>query len=684
MAALPTLMKLTTPLGDKVLNFSTMTAVEEMGRLYDYNLVVLGEKNDIDPKALLGKPASVALELSDQSFRHFHGIVTRFGLDGAQGRFYAYGMTLRPWLWLLSRRADTRIFQNMSIPDILKKVFGFYSSDYAFELSGAYATLDYCVQYRETDFNFVSRLMEQEGIYYFFRHSAGQHIMVLADKTTVHVPMPGQAEFRYRPQSLGQIEYEAITEWRFSQEIQPGKVTLNDYNFITPGLDLMAAETKDRGHSSSSLEYYDPPGDHLSKGAGERYAKLRVEELHARYATASGFGTMSGLATGYRFTLKEHPRKDQNREHIVVSTRMNLRHAGYESGNDGEASYTCQFTALDSREVFRPQRITPKPVVPGPQTALVVGPAGDEIHTDVHGRIKVQFHWDRLGKKDQNSSCWIRVASPLAGKGFGMVTLPRIGHEVVVEFLEGDPDRPLVTGSVYNGENVPPYALPANATVSTLKSRSSKGGAASNFNELRFEDKKGSEHLWLQAEKDQSHLVKNNLVVSIGHDENLTIGHDRNETIGRVQQLTVGSHLVQTIGGASSVSIGSDMALTIGSDQNVSVGSDINVEATGDSSHKTGKDMHVTAGMNYAVEGGMDIHLTAGMNVVIEAGMSLTLKAGANSIVFTPAGVSITGTMIMLNSGGSAVPGKGSKPKKPAKPEKPQETKSIKDPHSSR
>ena len=680
MSALPTLIKLTTPLGDKVLNFSTMTGVEELGRLFDYDLLAIATKNDLDPKALLGKRVTIQLELSDQSYRYFNGVVTRFGLQGAQGAQFAYGMELRPWLWLATRRADTRIFQNQSVPDILKTVFGPYAGDFDFQLTGTYSPLEYCVQYRETDFNFVSRLMEQEGIYYFFKHTADKHTMMVVDATNPHEPVPGHSEFKYRPQSVGFIEYECITEWRFNQEIQSGKVTLKDYDFMAPKLDLKVFNEKDRGHSASRLEQYDPPGNYVPKGLGERYAKLRIEELHARYSGASGVGNMSALPTGYRFTLAEHPRKDQNREHIVVSTRFTLRHAGYESGTEGQAGYTCQFEALDSREVFRSQRLTPKPIVPGPQTARVVGPAGEEIYTDKYGRIKVQFHWDREGKEDENSSCWLRVSSPWAGKGFGAISLPRIGHEVVVDFLEGNPDRPLVTGSVYNGDNMPPYTLPANATVSTFKSRSSLGGGATNFNELRFEDKKGKEYIWLQAEKNLYQYVKNDVVATTGNDEHVSIGHNRTETVGGTQHLTVGAALLQDVGASANLTIGSDHLVNVGGEHSVLVGKDFNTEATGSISTKAGKDMHVKVGMSINVEGGMNLSFKGGMNVVIEAGMSLTLKAGSSTIVLGPAGVAITGTTILLNSGGAGASGQSADPKKPAQAEKPKDPQKTNDP----
>jgi len=685
MAEQPTvLMQLTTPLGGKVLRLSSMTAIEELGRLFDFSVVALSEKNDIDPNALLGKRVSVAVELSNRQHRHFNGVVTSAGLEGARGGLFAYSLTLRPWLWLLSRRADTRIFQRKSVPDILKDVFQPYSVDFQDKLQGSYPKLDYCVQYRETDLNFVSRLMEQEGIYYFFTHTAEQHMMVIADKPGVHVPLAGHAEFRYRPQSLGAIDFECINEWRFSHEIQPGKVSLNDHDFINPSTKLLVSAEQSRQHAASKGEYYDQPGEYLTKSEGERYAHLRLEELQARHTSARGYGSMTALTIGHRFTLKEHPRADQNREHIVVSTHIDMRQGGHESGGADEASYTCQFTALDSREIFRPQRLTPKPVVQGPETAVVVGPAGDEIYTDKYGRVKVQFHWDRVGKSDGDSSCWMRVAHPWAGKGWGVLSLPRIGQEVVVECLGGDPDRPLITGSVFNAENLPPYELPDNATVSTLKSRSSKGGAAGNFNELRFEDKKGEEYVWFQSEKDHFHLVKNDLVQKIGNDAFITIVNDRKEKIGGMQHLHVAKDVKHKIDGGMNVETANDLLFKVGGDAGFKVTGDVSTDAGSAVSFKAGSDVHVKAGTNAAVEAGMDVHIKGGMNVVVEAGMMLTLKAGGNSVVIGPSGVSITGTMVLINSGGGAGSGSGASPVAPTAPQAPEDPKEIKDPLPSR
>ena len=685
MADHPTaLMKLTTPLPEGTLKFSSMTAVEELGRLFDYRVIALSEKNDIDPNALLGKRVSVAVERSDRQYRQFNGVVTSAGLEGAKGRHFSYVLTIRPWLWLLSRRADTRIFQNKSVPEIIKDVFQPYSNDLSDKLQGTYPKLDYCVQYRETDFNFVSRLMEQEGIYYFFTHTADKHMMVIADKPSVHVAVTGHAEFKYRPQSLGAIDFECIDEWRFSHEIQPGKVTLNDYDFEKPASKLFVSAEQTRGHAANKSEFYDQPGEYIAKGEGERYAHVRLEELQARHSSAHGHATATAITIGHRFSLAEHPRKDQNREHIVVATRIDMRDAGLEAGTASEASYHCQFTALDSREVFRPQRITPKPVVPGLQTAIVVGPAGNEIYTDKHGRVKVQFFWDRLGKNDANSSCWIRVSHPWAGKGWGVQALPRIGHEVVVAFLEGDPDRPIIVGSVPNGENLTPYELPANATVSTMKSRSTLNGESTNFNELRFEDKKGEEHVWFQSEKDHFHLVKNDVVQSIGNDEFITVTNDRKEKIGGMQHLHIVKDAKHKIDGGLNSEIANDTLFKIGGDYGAKVTGDISMDAGASISFKSGNDVHVKVGTNAAIDAGVDVHVKGGVNVVIEAGMMLTLKAGSNSVVIGPSGVSITGTMVLINSGGAGGSGNGASPVPPTAPQAPEDPKEIKDPLPSR
>ena len=344
---------------------------------------------------------------------------------------------------------------------------------------------EYCVQYRETDFNFVSRLMEQEGIYYYFKHHADKHTMVIVNSPSAHQPNPTQDTFEFREAADGLLDFEPITQWTTNREIQPARVVLRDYDFKQPKASLEATASASRAGAPSKLEHYDYPGTYSDNAGGKRYSQLRVEELQARYSRIEGAGAIRNLVCGHRFNLKGHPRSDQNRAHVVLASRMQMAYGGYESGQ-GETYCRCQFTAIEGDELFRPQRITPKPTVAGLHTALVVGPHGQEIYTDPHGRVKVQFHWDRLGKRDEKSSCWVRVATPWAGQNWGAISLPRIGQEVVVDFLEGDPDRPLITGQVYNGDQKPPYPLPDHATVSTNKSRSSIGWRRIKFQRASF------------------------------------------------------------------------------------------------------------------------------------------------------------------------------------------------------
>ena len=642
-AAMP--MSLKTPRGTDLM-FRSMSASEELGHPFVFEVEATSPSGSIKPEDLLGKPATVSLELLSDTKRHFHGLVCAMGTSGTDGRHFGYHLTLRPWLWLLTRRTDTRVFQNMTVEAILKKVFEPFSPDYEFRLEGALPQYEYCVQYRETDFDFASRLMEQEGIYYWFRHEADKHTMVIVNSPGAHKPNPGQDTFEFREAAEGLLDFEAVTQWSTRREIQPARVVLRDYDFEQPSSSLEVNTTAPRQGGSAKLEHYDYPGAYTTGEAGNRYARLRMEELQARYSRIEGGGAIRNLVCGHRFTLKGHPRADQNRSHVVLASRMEMAYGGYESGQ-GETYCRCRFTAMEADELFRPQRATPRPTVPGLHTAVVVGPAGQEIHTDEHGRVKIQFHWDRLGRKDEKSSCWVRVATPWAGQGWGVISLPRIGQEVVVDFLEGDPDRPLIIGQVYNGEQKPPYPLPDHATVSTARSRSSKGGAADNFNELRFEDRKGGEYVWLQAEKDFHQRVK--------HDATLVVGHD--------QERIVRNDLTEQVEGGVKAVVGKDSATTVGGSYSLQAGQDLVIEVQGSTTQVSSGNRDVQVGGNQATSVGGNVHLAAGANLVVEAGVMLTLKAAGSSVVIGPSGVAITGPMLMLNSGGAPGSGSGAQPK---------------------
>ncbi|WP_332289076.1 type VI secretion system Vgr family protein [Aquincola agrisoli] len=663
-------MSLGTRLGDGALRFRSLSATEEMGRLYEFHVHALSEDPDVDVASLLGTPAHVAIELAEGT-RHFHGLVTTAGIDGMAGKLLSVRMVLRPWLWLLTRRADTRIFQQQDAQQILNTVFEPYAHNVAFELSGSLPTYDYCVQYRETDFNFVSRLMEQEGLYYYFRHTEGGHTLVVVDKMSAHTAYAGHETVKFRESLDGMLDLEAITQWRTSLEVQPGKVTLNDYNFTTPETSLLASTDSARSGAVAAYEHYDPPGDYQTAGDGSRYAALRMEELDARHLRVTGSGNVRGLAVGHRFTLAEHPRAAENAAHVLLATRIDAAYTDQESGQ-GTSHFHCSFTATAASEVFRPQRTTPKPTVPGPQTAVVVGPSGDEIHTDEYGRVKVQFHWDRQGQKDENSSCWVRVSQPLAGKGFGMIALPRIGQEVLVDFVEGDPDRPVVTGRVYNDVQKVPYALPANKTVATLRTMSTPGAAVANFNELRFEDKAGSEYIWFQAEKDFYQYVKNDKRILVDNDEYRIVKNNQNEEIKQDVQRTIGKDLKESVAGNQSLKVTGHSANQVDGAYGLKVTGDLVLKSAAAVSAQSGADMVQKVGANLGVEAAANVHIKGGANVVIEAGAMLTLKCGGGSVVIGPANVAITGAMVLINSGGGGGSGGGASPKTPEATQDPQ------------
>jgi type VI secretion system secreted protein VgrG len=512
----------TTALGETDLLLYRMTGKEQMSQLFEYELELLSEKNDIDLKALLGKKITVKLALSDRKHRTFQGVVTRISLFGMLGRLYYYRATMRPKPWMLTRSSNCRIFSNMTVPDIVKKLLNEHGyADLENKLSSGYESREYCVQYRESDFNFISRLMEEEGIYYYFKHSDSQHAMVLCDDISGHAT-PAKQEIQFLPvENQGRRLKEHLHEWQISEEIQSGSYEHDDYDFEKPKAELKSTSNDPAGHDSDDKAVYDYPGNYVKPALGDQYAKVRMQELRAGFEYISAAGNTRKLATGNKFDLNGFPRRDQNQEYIVVSTQIMVQNNGYESYGipSCEEPYQCSYRVISSKLTFRPPRTSRIPIVQGVQTAVVVGKSGEEIYTDKYGRVKVQFHWDRDGKNDENSSCWVRVAQVWAGKQWGAVHIPRIGQEVIVDFLEGNPDRPIITGRVYNADNMPPYALDANKTQSGIKTRSTKDGAAENFNEIRFEDKKGDEELYIHAEKNFTRTVENDDTHKIGFDK---------------------------------------------------------------------------------------------------------------------------------------------------------------------
>ncbi|WP_460046436.1 type VI secretion system tip protein TssI/VgrG [Pseudomonas sp. S2_H01] len=560
------LAQVSSPLGPDVLILKNMSGGDELGRLFEYELQLTSKDESIDLNQLLGKPVSLSLQLSAGS-RYFHGVVSRCSQNVDTGQFARYQVTLRPWLWLLTRTTDCKIFQHLTIPQIIKQVFrdlGF--SDFEDALSRPYREWEYCVQYRESSFDFVSRLMEQEGIYYFFRHEKDRHVLVMADAYGAHHPAPGYDSVPFYPPDGQHRERDHISDWRLAQAVQPGSVELNDYDFQRPGARIDVRSAMRRPHTAGDYPLYDYPGTYVQSGDGEHYARTRIEAIQSQHERVELSGNARGLGSGHLFSMSGFSRQDQNREYLIVSTRYLIAQESLETGS---ASAGLQFESalgcIAAQQSFRPLPITPRPIVKGPQTAIVVGPSGEEIWTDQFGRVKVHFYWDRHDQSNENSSCWIRVSQAWAGKNWGSMQIPRIGQEVIVSFLEGDPDRPIITGRVYNAEQTVPYDLPANATQSGMKSRSSKGGTPANFNEIRMEDKKGAEQLYIHAERNQDIVVEVDESHSVGHDRNKSVGHNETVTIGLDRLRAVLRNDTLHVGGAKSDSVSTGYLIEAGS-----------------------------------------------------------------------------------------------------------------------
>ncbi|MBW2646830.1 MAG: type VI secretion system tip protein VgrG, partial [Deltaproteobacteria bacterium] len=539
---------------------------------------LLSENHNIKFEDIIGKNVTVSIILADGDKRFFNGIISSFsqgsggGEAGGDPHFSHYTATMVPWFWLLTRTADSRIFQKLSVPDIVEKIFTEKEFlDYKLLLNDSYDKRDYCVQYRETDFNFISRLLEEEGICYFFEHEEKKHTLILADASDKFKPCPKQESARYQISAGGWLEEDVITILDKMQEIRPAKYTINDFNFEIPSTDLKVDVSTKQMLGPGEREIYDYPGLYTKKAQGERLTTIRMEEEETKITTITGSSDCRVFTSGYKFNLTDYYREDMdNKDYVLTHIEHEVREVSDYYGAsiesmESESPYINRFKCIPFEVPYRPSRDTVKPVVIGTQTAIVVGPAGEEIYTDEHGRVKVQFHWDREGKNDENSSCWIRVSQVWAGAGWGAMHIPRIGQEVIVDFLEGDPDRPIITGRVYHGTNTPPYSLPDEKTKSTIKSDSSLGGGGSN--EIRFEDKKGEEEIYLHGQKDWTIAIENDKNQTVGHDETLSVSNNRTKDVGVDQSETIGSNKTIKVGANHTESIGSNMSLKVGSNR---------------------------------------------------------------------------------------------------------------------
>ena len=644
-----------TPLGDE-LHFRELRGQENISQLFSLDVEMLSESESIDPKALLGKNATIEIETQGGGRRFIDGIVTRFGMQGQDHRHYAYKARLSPWLWLATRKSDFRIFQNQTVPDIIEQVLGVYGHPLQKKLTRAYRSWDYCVQYNESDCDFVSRLMEHEGIYYFFEHASGQHTLVLCDDIIAsHSVLPGGASIPfYPPEKAAAGDQENIHAWQLEQEIKPGRHYIDDYDFKKPRAELSHMRRDPPGHAHDGHETYEWPGGYTEYGDGDAYIRVRLKQGLTGHSRVRGQSCHRALATGYTFSLYNYPRGDQNQQYLITGLSYHLKEnprvSAVAPGAKGSAAEDGSFQRYELQAqptslAYTPARTTPKPRTTGPQTAIVVGPAGQEIWTDEYGRIKVQFHWDRLGKKDQNSSCWIRVATNWAGPGFGAISIPRIGHEVVVDFLNGDPDYPIVTGCVYNAANMPPWALPANATQSGIKTRSSKGGAAGagmkngpgDANAIRFEDKAGAEQLWLHAQKDQLTEVENDEDKWVGNDRRKTVDRDetsvihrdRTETVDRNEKIDVHGWRTEVVDLDETLTVHQNRTRTVDLDESIRICKNRTKTVDANGRDSIGRNWTLATGRMKSETVGIGYTQGTGLFKMVTVGCAYNLNVGA-------------------------------------------------------
>jgi type VI secretion system secreted protein VgrG len=723
------LLQVTTPLGEDKLVVTGFRGTEQISHLFSFELDLIADNSTtIDFSQLVGKEMTLAVatpgEHGSTEWRYINGICPSFSEGDRNQQFTSYFAEVVPKVWLLTRLARSRIFQQKSVPDILKQVFQGFDCD--FQLRGKYEPREYCVQYRETDFNFASRLMEDEGIYYFFEHSKTAHKMIIADTPQSHTDVPGLTTVRYEMIEGGPRTGDHVYQWRKTQAVRAAKCTLWDYSFQQPTQNLEAKENildsiqvgtvthnlKDQ--ANAPLEIYDFPGgyaerfDGVSPSGGDqparlqkifednkRTVKLRMEAEALPALTIHGTSNCSNFISGHKFKLDRH--FDAEDEYALVSVNHDASLGDpYRSGQgDAGLTYSNSFTCIPIKLPYRPPRETTVPFIAGVQSALVTGPAGKEIFIDKYGRVKVQFRWDREGKNDENSSCWIRVAQSFAGKRWGASFWPRLGQEVLVAFVEGDPDQPVIVGSVYNAEQMPPYEGDGldskhkrDPNVSGMKSNTTLGGVG--FNEIRFDDTKDKEQIFLHAERNLDIRTKNDSLARtygnrhqiIGYEKDGKKGGDQREMIYQDKHIKVHRNQIEHIGDSMQLLVGGvdsgqgNQDIVIKGTKKESVDKDYSLKVTGGrkenigggQSLTVGGDQQEKVGQKHAVDAGQEIHLKAGMKVIIEAGMQLSLKGPGGFVDIGPAGVTIQGSMVLINSGGSAGSGSGSSPASPDAP----------------
>ncbi|MFN8587445.1 MAG: type VI secretion system tip protein TssI/VgrG [Candidatus Eisenbacteria bacterium] len=648
------------------LDVTAFSGTEGLSQPYRFEVELATTGADLAFDDFLGKPALLSIETSGDT-RWFHGIVSEFEEKHHGPQRSNWTAVIVPRLWTLGLRRDCCIYQDANGPDVIKKVLqeaGWAEDeDFCFRLQEEYAVREYCVQYRETDLAFVSRLMEEDGIYYYFEHGESGHKMVISDHTGGYADISGDVEVRYREGDEGmQAEHEQIRRASYSRSLRPGKYTLTDYNFKKSAVDL---ESMAEASAEADYEYYDFPGRYEDTDHGAGRSNVRMQSLRAERDLLDGETNCRRFASGHKFKMIEHPSDALNKEYVLVrveheGTQRQAAGADAMGGGDEDPHmYTAEFEAIPSEVLWRPPAVTPRALVEGPQTAVVTGPAGEEIHCDEFGRVKVQFHWDRLGQNDDKSSCWIRVSQPWSGQAYGGMIIPRIGNEVVVSFLEGDPDLPLITGHVYNSDRSYGYTLPNDKTRTSLKTYSSPGG--SGFNELRFEDAAGSEEIYLHGHKDWNIEVGNDRTQTIGHDSTHEVGNDEKQKVTRDRTREVGRNETVTVTGDQSITVQGGRTVGVTKDDSLKVDGARTVNITGaDTLNVKGdRTTSVSGKHDVSVAGDESVGVKGNQEIAVDGNRSETVKGDASQTTDGNHSGSVKGNVSLKVDGDWSVDVKG-------------------------
>lgn len=600
---------------------ASFTAEEKISAPYTLTLSLVSE-DQIKLDDVIKSEALLTIAGKDVD-RHFHGHICNFAMTGRVDRFFTYSATVVPYVWFMNLNKNFRIFQNMTAVDIARKLLDenrIASDEYEFKLKNDYQERRYCTQYGESDFRFMCRILEEEGIFFFFEHAEDSHTIVFSDTEEIYDPIDGESEMMFSNESNMVAQKETIRDFTCNRAICPGRITHTNYNFKRPSLDMKLNE---EGETHTEHELYEYPGDYGLPPEGSPKVRNHLEQAKSLELTVQGSGNCSRFLPGFTFSVSDHPFDELNGEYCLASVNHHGSQSGVfgeHGGIGGDYTYANSFIAIPSKTVYRTRQAIEKPYVRGLQSAVVTGPPGEEIYVDEYGRIKVQFHWDREGKKDEKSSCWLRTSQHWSGNGWGMVSLPRVGDEVLVDFINGDPDWPIMVGNVNNAESPALYSLPANKTQSGIRSRSYPKGNPDNFNELRFEDKKGSEEIYLQGEKDWNILIKNDKGQYVGHDETLNVVNNRSKRVGVDQ--------VETIGVNKTINVGANHVETIGSNMNLSVGNCKTEFVAVNTAETIGGAKELSVGAAYAVTVGGAMNTAVGLGQFEEVGLSKKIIVG--------------------------------------------------------